>query len=102
MSVYAQVIEGEYDDKLNWPFVGIIKFELLNQLEDRNHYYEALKLTPRHNINVGDDRGYSEYIPHSELSRNCYYCTEYLKDDTLYFRIFAKVPDHKPWLECTV
>ncbi len=27
---------------------------------------------------------------------------EYLKDDTLYFRISVKVSDHKPWLECTV
>ncbi len=36
VSVFACLIKGKYDDNLNWPFVGEIITELLNQLEDKN------------------------------------------------------------------
>ncbi len=54
VSVYALVIEGKYDDELNWPFVGKVYIDILNQLQDRNHYYKALRLTPGQNINAGE------------------------------------------------
>ncbi len=95
------VLEGKYDDELNWPFVGKVDIELLNQLEDENHHSMELEFTPVHNINAGGS-GRVEYIPDSELSRNSATNTQYLKDDTLYFRISVEVSDHKPWLECTV
>ncbi len=103
VSVVAFVIEGKFDDDLNWPFVGKVTFELLNQLEDKNHHSMELELTPEVNIHAGGDgRGHPEYIHHSELSRDWIYNTQYLKDDTLYFRISVEVSDCKPWLECTV
>ncbi len=34
VSVFAYVIKGKFDDELNWPFVGKVTFELL---EDKNH-----------------------------------------------------------------
>ncbi len=100
VSVIA-VIKGKYDDELNWPFVGKVTFELLNQLEDKNHHSMEVELTPENNINASDGHGYPEYIPHSKLSRDSVSNTQYLKDDTLYFRISVEVSDHKPWLECT-
>ncbi len=102
MSVFAVVEKGEYDAELKWPFVGKFTFELLNQLEDKNHYSGAIRFTPEQNINVGDNWGCRKYIPHSKLSIDFIHNTQYLKDDTLYFRISVKVSDHKPWLECTV
>ncbi len=104
VSVYAHVIEGEYDDKLNWPFVGKVNFELLNQLEDKDHHSMELELTPEDNISVGDYSGCPEYIQHYRLRSYNTRClnTQYLKDDILYFRISVEVSDHKPWLECTV
>ena len=63
----------------------------------------AIIFTPEFNTNAGGNgRGHLQYIPHSELSRNPASNTQYLKDDTLYFRISVEVSDHKPWLECTV
>ncbi len=100
VSVFAWIIKG---DELNWPFVGKVTFKLLNQLEDKNHHSNVVKLTPEvNNINVGDCWGWLEYIPHSKLSYDSASNTQYLKDDTLYFRISVEVSDHKPWLECTV
>ncbi len=103
VSVYAYIIKGKYDDELNWPFVGKVTVKLLNQLEDENHHGSAITLTPEVNINAGDiGRGCPKYIPHSRFSRDSASNTQYLKDDTLYFRISVEVSDHKPWLECTV
>ncbi len=102
LSVYALVIKGKYDDELNWPFVGKFTFKLLNQLEDKNHHFNAIRFTPEQNTNVGHNWGCPKYIPHSKLPQNSASSTQYLKDDTLYFRISVEVSDHKPWLECTV
>ena len=99
ISIFAYIIEGKYDADLKWPFVGDVKLELLNQLEDKNHHSMVVHSTPEHNKNAGDPgRGYYQYIPHSKLSRDSASNTQYLKDDTLYFSISVKVPDHKPWL----
>ena len=38
VSVFAYLIKGDNDDSLTWPFTGTVTFELLNQLEDRNHH----------------------------------------------------------------
>ncbi len=102
VSVGASIIEGKYDDELNWPFLGKVTFELLNQLEDKDHHSMELELTPKENTNAGDNWGYSKYIPHSQLSCDSASNTQYLKDDTLYFRMYVEISDHKPWLKCTV
>ncbi len=94
-SVYAHLKEGRYDDSLVWPFPGTITIELLNQLEDKNHY--------QMNMLFPTDRYVSQrkYIAHSNLDyvpgKNC----QYLMDDTLIFRVSVDVPEHKPWLECS-
>ncbi len=62
----------------------------------------VLSFTLKENKKIGDSWGYPEYIPHSKLSRDSASNTQYLKDDTLYFRISVEVSDYKPWLECTV
>ncbi len=102
VSVFAWIIKGKYDDELNWPFVGNVTVKLLNQLKDKKHYSITVKFIPEDNINAGGNRGCSRYIPHYQLSRDSASNTQYLKDDTLYFRISVEVSDHKPWLECTV
>ncbi len=55
VSVSAQLIKGQYDDELKWPFVGKVTFKLLNQLEDKKHHSIALIFTPEQNTNAGDD-----------------------------------------------
>ena len=102
VSVYVHILEGDNDDNLNWPFIGSAKIELLNQLEDKNHHLKALTFNQEDDIRVGSGWGYRRFIPHSQLSHDPVNNTQYLKDDTLYFRVSVEVSGHKPWLECTL
>ena len=66
-----------------------ITCELLNQMEDNNHHVVTW--------DFGDQHYADHLIPNSELDYDPVKNTQYLKDDTLYFR----VTDHRPWLQCT-
>ena len=102
ISIHAPIIEGKYDSKLQWPFLGDVVFTLLNQVEDKNHHSGTLNLIEKDNVKVGDNWGLLEFIPHSQLGHNPVKKTQYLKDDTLYFRVSVTSKNRKPWLECTV
>ncbi len=103
ISVFVFLVKGEYDAVLKWPFIGDITIELLNQLEDKNHFSSILDFTPEDNKRAGDAAlGYPPYFPHSKLSRDSVSNTQYLEDDALYFKISIKIPSQKPWLQCTV
>ena len=101
VSVYAFLEKGKYDDHLTWPFTGTITTELLNQLEDKNHFSRELTIyTKREKDGNILGRGVcTHFISHTYKSgKNC----QYLKDDTLVFRVSINIPDHKPWLDCTI
>ena len=102
VSVNAPILDGKYDTELKWPFVGKVTFSLLNQLEDYNHVTHILPIDLECNATVGKCWGFKEFIPHSELAHDPVENTQYLKDDTLYFRVSVEVSDHKPWLECAI
>ena len=100
VSVYASFLKGEYDAQLKWPFIGKVTVTLLNQLEDKNHYQDILELTAEDNVQAGETAwGIPRFIPHSALDYDAVNNTQYLKDDTLYFRMSVKLADHKPWLQ---
>ena len=103
------LMSGEYDNILEWPFQGEITIELLNQLEDGNHHKLVVcfnESTPQECKNkvVGKRYGkgwvYLQYISHSQLGYNSSLNCQYLKDNTLYFRVSVKVisKQSKPWL----
>ena len=110
VSVFAHLMKGDNDDSLTWPFTGSVNFELLNQLEDKNHHTytlgpfpadsEASKRVVEGERGIG--RGYAQFFSYNELDYNSDNNCQYLKDDTLIFRVSVQVPDYKPWLECTV
>jgi TNF receptor-associated factor 4 len=100
MTVSVPLLEGEHDAELKWPFIGVVTVTLLNQLEDKNHCTRTLTLDAADNARVdGTTWGLAQFIPHSALAHDPVKNTQYLKDDTLYFRVSVKVADHKPWLE---
>ena len=72
--------------------VGSITCELLNQLEDNNHHVRTLDFSGLSSVYA------DSIIPHSELDYDPVKNTQYLKDDTLYFRVTGHSP--KPWLQC--
>ena len=102
VSVFAAILEGEYDAELKWPFVGKVHITLLNQLNDRNHLTDTLLIGTKHDMRAGHRWGYPIFVPHSELTHDPVKNKQHLKDDTLYFRVSVEVANHKPWLECTI
>ena len=104
VSVFSSFLEGEYDDQLKWPFIGKITLTLLNQLENKNHYQMTAPATAASNLQVGNtcthEWGYAQFIPHSALDYDVVNNTQYLKDNTLYFRMSVKPADQdKHWLQ---
>ena len=98
-----------HDDSLTWPFTGTVTFELLNQLEDKNHHKKQVTFPANGEASKRVENGEraptgygsAQFISYSNLDhqpdKNC----QYLKDDTLVFRVSAEASDYKPWLECT-
>ncbi len=109
VSVWVYLMRGEYDDQLEFPFKGTIKFELLNQLEDKNHHCKSYTHNGTQNCSKrvidqersGQGTGVPAFIPHRDLGFNTTKNCQYLKDDCLVFRISVDVPSYKPWLLCT-
>ena len=111
VSCYIYLMTGEYDDALEWPFQGVVTIELLNQLEDKNHWKSTV-LFHESTPDVSKQRvqqegtcrstggwGYMKFISHEELEYNPVTKCQYLKDDSLYFRVSVKVISKtKPWL----
>ncbi len=101
VSVSARILTGEYDSQLQWPFQGTITYELLNQMSDDGHYKRMITINAIDDMLVGFCRTYPQFFPHSSLCHDPATNTQYLLDDTLYFRVSVKVDNHKPWLVCT-
>ena len=94
VSVFACILKGENDNFLTWPFTCTVTFELLNQLEDRNHYKKIARfsnedITKRVDCDeLAVAGGIPKFISHSELIEN----SPYLRNDTLVFRISVQLP----------
>ena len=102
VSCFICLMSGEYDDILKWPFQGEVTIELLNQLQDKNHYKDTItfrestpqEYTQRVVSKVHHSKGIAwgkQFIPHSQLDYNSFLNCQYLKDDNLYFRVSVKV-----------
>ena len=103
VAVLIYWMRGDNSINLKWPFKGTIKVSLLNQLEDRQHHTKLL-WSPNEDVPddyrgcvTGRDRtrsgwGYTKFISYQDLSdcgkENC----QFLKDDTLFFRVDCYKP----------
>ena len=94
ISANLHLMKGPHDDQLQsagqWPLSGNFTIELLNQLNDSNHYSHAIVL----NKFTCKDCVYR--VTQGEMARSGYGVKflpyeRYLKDDTLYFRISYKM-----------
>ena len=98
ISVFTYLMRGEFDSHLKWPFRGTITIQLVNQLEDKEHFTHACVYT-----DAADDEcsaqitdgersagwGKSKFIPHSALGLSVANNRQYLKDDCIVFRIVS-------------
>ena len=97
LSVYAQLMRGEYDNKLKWPFKGDIRVELLNWRADKNHHSYTCyfnRFSSENSSRVFDQEtgigfGDPQFISHTDLVPTTN--TEYLRDDYLKLRVSAIV-----------
>ena len=102
LSVFAQLMRGEYDDEIEWPFEGRITFELWNWREDKNGYHHSVSVDldrytdpdDTHSSRLTDQEtapgyGMPGFISHTDLVSTTN--TEYLRDDYLKLRVSAIV-----------
>ena len=97
VSVCFCMMRGEFDDCLKWPFRGDIKVQLLDQREGGEHFerqivdesavsqYGAFDRVPNGN-ECGHAWGIPNFISHADLYKP-EEGKEYLKNDTLKFRV---------------
>ena len=92
VSVYLYLQRGNYDSDLEWPFRGTVKFTLLSQIADTDHYVvssfnteenEKKFMSSEQGIN-NSGYGYPKFISHSKLMTEK---SKYYKDNCLYLRI---------------
>jgi TNF receptor-associated factor 4 len=102
VSVYANLMRGEYDDHLQWPFKGSISIELCNQrdisrrglVEKIVFTYDAGEVASRV-VGGGDiaehGLGIPTFVEHAKLgfhtTREGRTEVQYLKNDCLKFRV---------------
>lgn len=100
ITVSVNSLVGEFDHELDWPYSGTIAVTLLNQLEDRRHHNYISCIAPENVLmkpgsQLADMRDFF-------LQSQCNHPgegTQYLMDDTLYFRILMR--EARPWLTCS-
>ena len=106
-SCSVNLMPGQYDDTLEWPFQGEVTVQLLNQLEDKNYFKRTILFndnTPdecKNRKKRVDNEGWGKdrFIPQTDLGLNSSANTQYLMNDTLYFKVSVKVHSKtKLWL----
>ena len=95
VSVYVQIIKGEYDDTLTWPYTGTVTYEIINWKDDRDHVKHTTGFSGRSAIAGGcgnkptgkySNTGYGlqKALPHNKLYGSN---SQYVNNDILYIRM---------------
>ena len=93
LSIYAYIMKGQHDDRLQWPFTGTFIFELLNWLEDKEHYKMTLPIDTNNDFvrvterEYGKVTGYHQFISQSSLNSSTN--PQYLYQDCIRVRVQA-------------
>ncbi len=97
VSVSFFVVKGDFDKELKWPFLGFVTISLLNQQTDDNHH-SAKKFLNVASTTAEAVWSKSRFIANSQLGHDPDKGTQFLKDDTLCFRVSVELLYSKPWL----
>ena len=95
ITISAMIMKGQHDEHLKWPFTGTIIIEVLNWLEDKEHFKQVFSIDPndglvRVNVNEGEygrDFGFFKFISHVALPFNESTNTQYLYEDCICVRV---------------
>ena len=103
VSVYVSILPGEFDDILPWPFCGYVTVHLVNQRRGKTHFHRTVELNTEATLHIrarpdplrileparSPSWGYHSFARHDKLQAGGYLSdTEYLKEDTLTFRVW--------------
>ena len=96
VSVFSCIMRGPFDNQLKWPFQAKITVQIVNQAGDDNHH----EMTNNYNDMTPEtiagrvmdkeraiSRGYGQFIPHTSLRHTTASNTEYLRNNSLVFRV---------------
>ena len=97
LAVHGWLMQGDFDDDLQWPFQGAITIQLLNQLKDSNHHTHTIKFTGTTDPDIisrvtSGERarsgwGTGIFLSHTQLGLNTDRNCQFLKDNQLKFRV---------------
>lgn len=89
LSVYVRMVDVTYASRLQWPFKGNVKVELLNQLANRGKTVDKKHVKFIDSRSVASNGGWlcEDFVLHSELNFNPMRKTQYLMEDVLMFRV---------------
>ena len=96
LSVFLHLMKGENDDHLKWPLSLKIRFVLLNQASDNSHLSHILDFTEapeKSSARVTEGTrakgggGKIEFLPLTSLVEDPTQDVQFLKNDSLYFRV---------------
>ena len=90
LSVYNQVMKGEYDAILPWPFQKAVKLTLIDQQpsaffrrENVEHAFtQSIPCRPTIEGNINNSLGFPHFVSHEKLKTR-----HYLVDDTLFLQV---------------
>ena len=96
VSIFAYLMQGEYDDHLKWPFRGRITVQIVNQAGDHSHVERTAhyhdKTPDSFAGRVTDEetakgRGFHRFLALTDLEYNPAKKTQYLKDDIIVVKV---------------
>jgi TNF receptor-associated factor 4 len=95
VSVYANLMCGEFDDQLNWPFCGSILIRLKNQFSDKNHIEHDIPFSRDVSAEIGgrvtnqelaeSGLGVPRFVSLKELNYDSFTGVGYIKHNSLSF-----------------
>ena len=88
VSVYYRPEVGNYDTQLKWPVTVIVSVQLLNQHADKDHITQEIVWTyDKEKCTTGKIGVICKFISHKELDWNAEKETQYLKNNSLQFKV---------------
>ena len=90
ISVFFQIMKGEFDAILDWPFIKKITVILLDQSSNRVHHSDGFLSNPLSNSFHRPEQEYNlpigmtMFISQDDLKKYAY-----LRDDTVFFKVFV-------------
>ena len=85
-SVSVHLMQGEFDDQLNWPLKASITIQIMNQFGEHHHHTKDITINFENRVThrkKGGGFGAPSFLPHHDLE------SKYVKNDRIYLLILS-------------